>query len=190
MISDQLHTQSPEPIVTDTSKAVLPPYIAYVGINEAARLVGKAKQQIYRDIEAGKLSWNLDTPGKKLLQIADLDRVYKLKPQNDTSNETSNENQKLPGIKEGVTGQDTLETAIELARLQERLAAKDEALRKAEDQIRDLQQNRDRLLEQTNRLTMLLTAPPALITEASAPAEPIASEPPSPPQPWYKRLFQ
>lgn len=177
MISDQLHTPSSEPTVTSNSKEVLPPYTAYVGINEAARLVGKAKQQIYRDIEAGKLSWNLDTPGKKLLQIADLDRIYKLKPQIDTSNKPSHENYLLPSSKDGVTSQNTVETAIELARLQERLTAKEEALRKAEEQIHDLQQNRDRLLEQTSRLTMLL-APPAVTAQAE------------PPAPWWKRIFQ
>lgn len=178
MTSDQLHTQSPEPIVTSDPKPVSPPYLAYVGINEAARLVGKAKQQIYRDIEAGRLSWNLDTPGKKLLQIADLDRIYKLKPKGVTGNITGHKNQELPQPNADVTTSKTVATEIELAVLKERLAARDEALRQAQDEIRDLRENRDKLLEQNTRFTLLLTAQ----------AEP--TEPQPAPAPWYKRLFK
>ena len=45
MNSDQTQDQSPEPNVTLNAEPVSPPYFAYVGINEAARLVGKGKQQ-------------------------------------------------------------------------------------------------------------------------------------------------
>lgn len=182
MTSDQLHTQSPEPNVTSDIKPVSPPYLAYVGINEAARLVGKAKQQIYRDIEAGKLSWNLDTPGKKLLQIADLDRVYNLKPKGVTGNNVGHKNQELPHQNNDVTTSKTVVAEIELAVLKERLAAKDDALRQAQDEIRDLRQNRDKLLEQNTRFTLLLTA-------QAEPAQP-EQEPQPTPAPWYTRLFK
>src|SRR5262249_44544058 len=144
----------PEPSVTTTAGEVSPPYLAYVGINEAARLTGKGKQQIYRDIKAGKLSWHIEADGKKLLQIADLDRIYKLKNQPVTGNGTSHQNRVLPPARDGVTTQKAIESAVELAVMKERVS-------RLEDENRDLRQTRDRLLEQNERLTMLLPAPPA-----------------------------
>ena len=186
MTSDQTQDQSPEPNVTLGVEPVSPPYFAYVGINEAARLVGKGKQQIYRDIEAGKLSWHIGEGGKKSLQIADLDRVYKLKSQAVTGNKAGNENRVLPQEKPGVTTPDPLETAVELAVLKAELKAKEDALRRVEEEVRDLRQNRDRLLDQNNRLTMLLTAP----KPAEQPIEAPKDEPIPVPQPWYKRIFK
>lgn len=168
MTSDQTQNQSPEPDVTDAKKDVLPPYLAFVGINEAARLVGKGKQQIYRDIETGKLSWHIEESGRKTLQIADLDRVYTLKSQAVTGHATSQQNRMLPVEKPSVTASQTVEAAVELAVLRAELRAKEEVLRRVEEEVRDLRQNRDTLLEQNNRLTMLLTAPPV-------PAEPAPS---------------
>ncbi len=184
MTSDQTQNQSPEPSVTNGSGEVLPPFFAYVGINEAARLVGKGKQQIYRDIQAGKLSWNIDGGGKKTLQIADLDRVYKLKSQAVTSNKTSHQNRELPPSQTAVTDQDTVKNAIELAVLKERVS-------RLEDENRDLKQTRDRLLDQNQRLTMLLPAPtpPAPSVNSSEVAmstEPERSQDPPKRKPWWK----
>ena len=182
MISDQIQNQSPEPTVTPAPDKVLPPYTAYVGINQAARLIGKGKQQIYRDIEAGKLSWHIEGDGKKQLQIADLDRVYKLKPQGVTSDETSNQNQMLPSEQLPVTDQKAIDTAVKIAVLESELKAKDDALRRMEDEVKDLRQNRDKQLEAIKQLTLLLPAPitPQAAPEATAPAERKS---------FWKRLF-
>jgi hypothetical protein len=129
---------------------VLPPFAAYVGINEAARLTGKGKQQIYRDMKAGRLSWHVAADGKKTLGIADLDRVYGLRRQDVTGNESGHQNRLLPAPVAAVT----TETAVELAVLRERCA-------RLEAENSDLRQTRDKLLDQNTRLTMLLPAPPA-----------------------------
>jgi hypothetical protein len=182
MTSNQSDNQSLEPNVTSESDQVLPPFFSYVGINEAARLVGKAKQQIYRDIEASKLSWHIEPNGRKLLQIADLDRVYKLKPQNVTGTKPGDKNRMLPVPQSDVTTSDNVETAVKIAVLEAELKAKTEALQRADEENRDLRQTRDRLLDQNNRLTMLLPAPPSA---------PLVIADPEPPKrlPFWKRFF-
>ena len=182
MTSNQSENQSPEPNVTTSEDQALPPYLAYVGINEAARLIGKGKQQIYRDIEAGKLSWHIEESGRKTLQIADLDRVYKLKSQNVTDTRTGDKNRLLPISKEDVTTQETIENAVRIAMLEAELKAKTEALQRIEEENRDLRQTRDKLLDQNGQLTRLLPAPAAL-SEPEAPAH--AAPRPS----LWKRIF-
>ena len=52
--------------------------MSIVTINEAANLVGKSIKTIYRHIESGKLSCVIDDNGRKVVDIAELVRVYGL----------------------------------------------------------------------------------------------------------------
>ena len=184
MSIDQLLDQSREAVLTTNEPEVIPPYLAYVGINQAARLVSKGKTQIYNDIKAGKLSWHIEN-GKKLLRVSDLDRVYTLKFKTDTGTEPKNHN--VPPKPVQNTDPETTQKDIDLAVLKADLRAKEEALRRADEEIRDLRQKQDKQLETIQRLTLLLPAPP--------PSAPLAvTEPersPEPPQrlPFWKRLF-
>ena len=175
MDSNQTQTKLQEPGDTRSNETLLPAYLAYVGINEAARLVSKGKTQIYRDIEAGKLSWHIEDDGKKTLQIADLDRVYKLKSQRDTGNDTLDQNHLLPQNGSTDTTPQSTETAIKIAVLEAELKAKDAALKRMEDEVKDLRQNRDKQLETIQRLTMILPVSPmpsAEIAQQAAPRKP------------------
>ncbi len=153
MTSDQALDQPAEPIVTPVVKTAVTTFKSFVGINEAARLAGKGKQQIYRDIQAGKLSYQ-DQNGKKLIQVADLDRLYTLKSQSVTSNDNSSENRVLPPDAVSVTN----ETAIENARLQVQIEAERKINGLLTSQIEDLMHQRNILNEQNNRLTLMLTS--------------------------------
>lgn len=63
--------------------------MSFVSIQEAAKLVGKSTQTIYRHINSGKLS--RDSNGQ--IQIAELTRVYgALKQHNETQKLSSNKN--------------------------------------------------------------------------------------------------
>lgn len=160
VMSDQSHQLALDPSVTSSTNEVSTPYLAYVGINEAARLIGRGKQQIYRDIDAGKLSWHVGTNGRKVLQLADLDRVYGIKSSTVPSHKPANENRLLPPAL-------ATETAVELAVLKERAT-------RLEEENRDLKHVRDRLLNDNGQLTRLLAAPQPELT---------------PTLPWWKRLF-
>ena len=167
MSEDQSIYQCEEPILTTNTLEAIPPYLAYVGINKAARLIGKGKTQIYNDIKAQKLSWHIED-GKKLLRISDLDRVYGLKP--DTSTKVDHQNQNIPHKPEQQTTSLTTETLIELALLKQQVKEQSEQIRHRDEQIQDLRRNRDQLLDQNNRLTLLLPAPQANAPEPSNPA--------------------
>ena len=52
--------------------------MSIVTINEAANLVGKSIKTIYRHIESGKLSCVIDDNGRKVVDMAELVRVYGL----------------------------------------------------------------------------------------------------------------
>ena len=52
--------------------------MSIVTINEAANLVGKSIKTIYRHIESGRLSCVIDDNGRKVVDMAELVRVYGL----------------------------------------------------------------------------------------------------------------
>ena len=52
--------------------------MSIVTINEASNLVGKSIKTIYRHIESGKLSCVIDDNGRKVVDMAELVRVYGL----------------------------------------------------------------------------------------------------------------
>ena len=52
--------------------------MSIVTVNEAANLVGKSIKTIYRHIESGKLSCVIDDNGRKVVDMAELVRVYGL----------------------------------------------------------------------------------------------------------------
>ena len=52
--------------------------MSIVTINEAANLVGKSIKTIYRHIESGRLSCVIDDNGRKVVDMAELGRVYGL----------------------------------------------------------------------------------------------------------------
>ena len=52
--------------------------MSIVTINEASNLVGKSTKTIYRHIDSGKLSCVIDDNGRKVVDMAELVRVYGL----------------------------------------------------------------------------------------------------------------
>ena len=143
---------------------------SYVGFVEATRITGRNKSTISRDTKSGKLPSQVSATGQKQYKVADLEMIYGLQnPKNIGS-------KKVVQPKE--TEPETVANAVELAILKERVKAHEEMLRVKDAQIRDLQESRDKLLDQNNRLTLLLPAPAQ---------EPVQSPPATTPQPEQKR---
>ena len=146
-----------------------------VGFSEAVRMTGRNKSTISRDTSTGKLPYELGDNNQKLYKIADLFQKYGLQQ----PKEISSREAKQPFGKAD-------ETAVELLLLRQQLHSQAEQLRRAEDDIRDLRQHRDRLTDQNQRLTLLLTGP---TTPAIMPAEPQAgAAPPAPKSLWQRML--
>ncbi len=177
-----------EPVSGKVSEAIETPhresetfFRRLVGINEAATISRASKGQISRDTKSKRLAYTLDEKGQKRYTVADLYQLYGFREQKETS---TTEPEKPAEI-----NAETIKTAVEIAVLRAELKAKDEALRRMEEDNRDLRQTRDKLLDQNARMTLLLPAPPAITGAALAAPEPERSPEPPKRQPFWKRLF-
>jgi hypothetical protein len=144
-----------------------------VGISEAATITGRSRGQIGRDSNTGRLTYTLDDKEQKRYVVSDLYQLYGFKrhPENLKEDEKRHE-------------QSSTETVVKIAVLESELAAKTNALNRIEEEVRDLRQSRDKLLEQNNRLTLLLPSPQSAITQP-----PLAEAPPPVKKPFWQRLF-
>ena len=56
--------------------------MAKVGAQRAAALTGKSKSTIQRAMKSGKISYELDHNGRRVIDVAELERAFGLIPQN------------------------------------------------------------------------------------------------------------
>lgn len=137
--------QSQRPIVPPSEKSATTPFLAYVGLNEAARLTGVHKTTITRDVKAGRLSYTTDERGNKRYQVADLDRLYRVSA-NDattaTNSATGNNDRLRPPMATDATASESMELAV----LKERLAAREDVIRRLENHVEELR-NDKRILQ-------------------------------------------
>jgi hypothetical protein len=149
---------------------------SYVGINKAASITGRNKGQISRDTNGKKLAHTLNDKGQKQYKVADLFQLYGFQQPSETKLQEHPEPQKQPPDL-------TTVTTADMVRLEERLAAKDDALRKAEEQIQEMRIREQWLKEKYDQLSLQLTGP-AVTPEAAAPT----IEPPTP-RTFWQRFF-
>ena len=144
-----------------------------VGISEAANITGRSRGQIGRDANTGRLAYTLDEQDKKRYLVSDLYQLYGFK-------------RHLRDVTEDDKRQEQSdnETAVRIAVLESELAAKTTALNRIEEEVRDLRQSRDKLLEQNNRLTLLLPSPQSSITQL-----PVEAALPPIKKTFWQRLF-
>ncbi len=116
-----------------------------VGLIEAARITGKDPSTITRAVNNGKLSASQDADGKRVFDVAELERVFgPLK----VNGEAAHGAPALPGT-------DTHRLELEAAE-REKLLLK-EHIRLLEAQIEDLKADRAKWQEQAGQITRLLT---------------------------------
>lgn len=58
--------------------------MAKVGAQRAAELTGKSKSTIQRAMNSGKLSYELDGNGRRIIDVSELERVFGIKSTNDS----------------------------------------------------------------------------------------------------------
>jgi hypothetical protein len=151
-----------------------------VGIGEAAHITGRSKGQIGRDANTKRLPFVLDEKNQKRYRVSDLSMIYGLKNPDETKKETPKETVSQEALRPTETA---TETAIELALLRQQVQHQNETIRRVEDENRDLKRLRDTLIDQTQRLTLLLPAPaaePSTIPEPKPEAQPLT---------FWERLF-
>jgi hypothetical protein len=150
-------------------------------IGQAAKLTGKAKSTLSRDVKDGRISAAKNEDGSYSIDASELQRVYGDELQrNGCENTKSNSAQPL-NSSDGTGG---LQTEIE--RLRERLSLldleRDRERRQLADQIEDLKQERRRWQQEADSWRHQATA---LLTDQRPPS----SLDPTPPPGWLRRLF-
>lgn len=119
--------------------------MAKVGAQRAADLTGRSKSTIQRAMNNGKLSYEVDANGRRLIDASELDRVFGLLPQS---------NAPAPSVQE-TTSQAELQRAadmLEIERLKMRVRALEEQLDMTREQLEDMRGQRDMWQRQSQQI--------------------------------------
>lgn len=118
--------------------------MAKVGPQRAADLTGRSKSTVQRAMKAGKLSYEIDNSGRRVIDVSELDRVFGLAP---LGSETA--------VPSSVTVENELEKAasiIETERMKMRVRMLEDQIEAARDQIEDLKDQRDQWQKQAQQV--------------------------------------
>lgn len=118
--------------------------MAKVGAQRAAELTGRSKSTIQRAMNAGKLSFEIDGNGRRLIDASELDRVFGMLPQG-TANGAAQES----------SSQSELQRAadmLEIERLKMRVRGLEEQLEITREQLDDMRGQRDLWQKQSQQI--------------------------------------
>ncbi len=119
--------------------------MAKVGAQRAAELTGRSKSTVQRAMNSGKLSFEIDANGRRLIDASELDRVFGLVPQG---------NGPAPSAQE-TTSQSELQRAadmLEIERLKMRVRGLEEQLEITREQLDDMRGQRDLWQKQSQQI--------------------------------------
>jgi hypothetical protein len=118
--------------------------MAKVGAQRAAELTGRSKSTIQRAMNSGKLSYEVDPNGRRIIDVSELDRALGLRSSNGNSS-----------FDNGAAVEQELEKAsamLEGERLKMRIKMLEEQLEMANAQIADLKDQRDLWQKQASQV--------------------------------------
>lgn len=115
--------------------------MAKVGAQRAAELTGRSKSTIQRSMNSGKISFELDPNGRRVIDVSELERAFGFSPNEGESNSDSVERelQKASAM-------------LEVERMQMRIRMLEEQLHTANEQIADLKEQRDQWQRQATQV--------------------------------------
>lgn len=119
--------------------------MAKVGAQRAAELTGKSKSTIQRSMNSGKLSYELDTNKRRIIDVSELERVFGLKAQENTA--TPSQAAIELELKKAAD-------MIELERMKMKVKALEDQLHVAETSIEDLKDQRDQWQKQAQQVLL------------------------------------
>lgn len=115
--------------------------MAKVGAQRAAELTGRSKSTIQRAMNSGKISYEIDPNGRRVIDVSEIDRAFGLMQNNSGSSSASVE-QEL----------EKASSMLETERLKMRVRMLEEQLEVAEVQIDDLKGQRDQWQKQASQV--------------------------------------
>ncbi len=121
--------------------------MAKVGAQRAAELTGKSKSTIQRAMNGGKLSFEKDSAGRRVIDVSELERVYGLKqssmvaetPKEDTNTAIQNELDKAKNM-------------LESERMRMRIKMLEDQVHSLQKQLDDMLGQRDKWQQQSQQL--------------------------------------
>jgi septal ring factor EnvC (AmiA/AmiB activator) len=164
--------------------------MATVGIAEAARMAGVAQSTVHRAMQAGRLSYTIDPAGKRRIDVAELQRVFEIKPAHEA--DLAGSNGALPeNIARTVQRKTAHHAETEAMRRvldehERTIARQDEAIRDLRASLDDLRARLDASEAERRRVQERLTA---LLTHRSSSSVP-AVQPAGGRVPWWRRWFR
>lgn len=122
--------------------------MAKVGAQRAAELTGRSKSTIQRAMNSGKISYDLDANGRRLIDVSELDRAFGL------SQPGSGNGAAAPAMVSASVEQELekASTMLEMERLKMRIRMLEAQLESAEIQIEDLRGQRDQWQKQASQV--------------------------------------
>lgn len=118
--------------------------MAKVGAQRAAELTGRSKSTIQRAMKSGKISCDVDANGRRVIDVAELDRAFGLLPQQDAEGERGG----------NVVGMEIEKAAmtLEVERLKMRIRMLEDQLDTAKENIDDIKGQRDEWQKQAQQV--------------------------------------
>ncbi len=117
--------------------------MAKVGPQRAAELTGVSKSTIQRAMKGGKISYEIDNAGRRVIDVSELERVFGLAPQG------------TPAPVASASIESELEKAasmIEAERMKMRIRMLEDQMEAAREQIEDLKEQRDQWQKQAQQV--------------------------------------
>ncbi|NCT41533.1 MAG: entry exclusion 1 domain-containing protein [Alphaproteobacteria bacterium] len=120
--------------------------MAKVGAQRAGELTGKSKSTIQRAMNSGKLSFELDNNGRRVIDVSELERCFGL--QNDSGASSA------PAAASVQQELDKAQNLLEAERNKMRIRMLEEQLESANAQIEDLKAQRDQWQKQASQVLL------------------------------------
>src|SRR6187397_1307533 len=107
--------------------------MAKVGAQRAAELTGRSKSTVQRAMKSGKISFEIDNNGRRVIDVAELERAFGLVPQDADRKDSSAVEAELEKASQ----------MLETERLKMRIRMLEDQLDSAKEQIDDLKEQRE-----------------------------------------------
>jgi hypothetical protein len=123
--------------------------MAKVGAQRAAELTGRSKSTIQRSMNGGKLSYEVDRNGRRVVDVSELDRVFGLLPQGVGAGT-------IGPVNDEVVEAELKRTSdlLEMERMKMRIKMLEDQLHSAETQLEDAKSQRDQWQKQAQQVLL------------------------------------
>lgn len=128
--------------------------MAKVGAKRAAELTGKSKSTIQRAMKNGKISYEVDDAGRRLIDVSELERAYGLKANKDEKSTSTAKSNNNGGMSIAESELMKARHTLELERLMLQNKMLNEQLNQNADVIADLKAQRDQWQKQAQQVLL------------------------------------